>query len=86
MKVINIPYLLFIVLLGVLCSCRQQVDTSNRSYFTFDLKDRKVAIPVQLNFGQQYIVGQSVFISKSRMGHNTLGCCMEYGQRAGNTL
>ncbi len=49
MKVINIPYLLFIVLLGVLCSCRQQVDTSNRSYFTFDLKDRKVAIPVQLN-------------------------------------
>ncbi len=67
MKVINIPYLLFIVLLGVLCSCRQQVDTSNRSYFTFDLKDRKVAIPVQLN---DSVTVKLVFDSGDNFGYN----------------
>ncbi len=51
MKVVKFSCLLSFVLLGLLCSCRQQEqeDTSNRSYFTFDLTDRKLAIPVQLN-------------------------------------
>ena len=53
MKVARIFYLLFFVFLNVLCGCKQQVDTSNRSYFTFDLEDRKVVIPVQLNDKQQ---------------------------------
>ena len=67
MKVINIPYLLFIVLLGVLCSCRQQADTSNRSYFTFDLEDRKVVIPVQLN---DSVTVKLVFDSGDNFGYN----------------
>ncbi len=49
MKVARIFYLLFFVFLNVLCGCKQQVDTSNRSYFTFDLEDRKVVPLVQLN-------------------------------------
>ena len=51
MKVVKISRLLIFILLGVLCCCRkqQQEDTSNRSYFAFDLTDRKLVIPVQLN-------------------------------------
>ena len=51
MKIVKSSRLLIFILLGVLCCCRkqQQEDISNRSYFTFDLTDRKLAIPVQLN-------------------------------------
>lgn len=41
--------LLSIVLMGILWKCTQQEDTFNRSYFTFNLEDRHIAIPVQLN-------------------------------------
>ena len=48
MKIVNL-FNLLLVFSGVLCGCKQQMDTSNRSYFTFDMEDRKVVVPVQLN-------------------------------------
>ena len=48
MKVVNI-FNLLLVFSSVLCACKHQVDTSNRSYFTFDLEDRHVAVSVQLD-------------------------------------
>ena len=45
----KISRLLIFALLGVLCSCWQQEDTSNRNYFAFDWRDSRIALPVQLN-------------------------------------
>ena len=46
MKVVNL-FNLLLVFSGVLCGCKHQVDTSNRSYFTFE--GAKMVVPVQLN-------------------------------------
>ena len=67
MKVLNI-FNLLLVFSGVLCGCKQQEDTFNRSYFTFDLEDRKVVVPVQLN---DSVTVKLVFDSGDNYGYNT---------------
>lgn len=83
MKVMRIFYLLVFVLSGMLYGCMQRQDISNRSYFTFDLEDRKIVIPVQLN---DSIIVKLMFDTGAGIGYNYEFVILDSGLLSANPL